>query len=283
MRYLDTPINYLRNEVFKAVTSAAYDDWTSDQIRNIPHIIIEGDRPTYRDTVAREREIVSERVRLALGLDLWSIDSLNGFSQDFDLPLLKEHKLPSQALRVIPSACEACEEKSYFVTNTCRGCLAHPCISVCPVKATSLQNGHSFIDQKTCIKCGRCYEVPAGATKRPRHLNPLQANFEGLAPTAPTYLQGLGSSRVGHLREQMEKIVTLGAVHTPEELDQAMQQALNYRAYGFGALKGILKHLLVASGQAACIVQPAVTKLAVPDVQVQHRELDYYQNVRWRR
>lgn len=143
------------------MTSAAYDDWTSDQIRNISHIIIEGDRPTYRDSVAREREIVSERVRLALGLDLWSIDSLNGFSQDFDLPLLKEHKLPSQALRVIPSACEACEEKSYFVTNTCHGCLAHPCISVCPVKATSMQNGHSFIDQKTCVKCGRCYEACA--------------------------------------------------------------------------------------------------------------------------
>ncbi len=159
MRFLDTPINYLRNEVFKAVASAAYDDWTSDQLMNIPYNIIEGDEPIYRDSVTREREIVSERVRLALGLDLWSIDSLNGFGANFDLDLLKEHKIPSQALRVIPSACEACEEKSYFVTNSCRGCLAHPCISVCPVKATSMQNGHCFIDQKTCVKCGKCYEA----------------------------------------------------------------------------------------------------------------------------
>lgn len=159
VRYLDSPIHYLRNEVFKAVTIAAYDDWNSDQIKNLPYAIIAGDAPTYRDSVAREREIISERVRLALGLDLMAIDKLNGFSQDFDLPLLREHKIPSQALRVIPSACEACEEESYFVSNSCHGCLAHPCISVCPVKATSLQNGLSFINQTACIKCGKCYEV----------------------------------------------------------------------------------------------------------------------------
>lgn len=88
---------------------------------------------------------------------------------------------------------------------------------------------------------------------------------------------------MGHLREQMERIVTLGAVHTPGELDRAMQQTLTYRAYGFGALKGILKHLTVASGQVACAAQPAVTRLAVPDVQVQRRELDYYEKAGWRR
>lgn len=121
IRYLDTPIRYLRNEVFKAITSAAFDEWSSDQINHIPFVIIEGDFPTYRESVTRERQIISERVRLALGLDLWEIDVLNGHSHDFDLELLKEHKLPSQALRVIPSACESCEEKSYFVSNTCHG------------------------------------------------------------------------------------------------------------------------------------------------------------------
>lgn len=159
IRYLDTPIRFLRNEVFKAITTAAYDQWSSEQISHIPYVIIEGDFPTYRESVTRERQIVSERVRLALGLDLWDIDELNGYSTEFDLDLLKDHKLPKQALRVIPSACEACEEKSYFVSNTCHGCLAHPCISVCPVHATSLQNGLSFIDQTACIKCGKCFDV----------------------------------------------------------------------------------------------------------------------------
>ena len=144
---------------FNAVASAAYVEWSSEQINHIPFVIIEGDFPNYRESVTRERKIVSERVRLALGLDLWDIDELNGFSRDFDLDYLKEHKLPNQALRVIPSACESCEEKSYFVSNTCHGCLAHPCIQVCPVHATSLQNGLSFIDQSACIKCGKCFDV----------------------------------------------------------------------------------------------------------------------------
>jgi transposase len=126
-------------------------------------------------------------------------------------------------------------------------------------------------------------EVPDTVAKRPRRLDPLQVKFEGLAPSAPAYLQGLGSSRVGHLREQMEKIVALGAVHTSEELERAMHQALNYRAYGFGALKGILKHLAVVPGQVARAAEPAMTRLPVPDVQVQRREPDYYENVGWRR
>jgi hypothetical protein len=88
---------------------------------------------------------------------------------------------------------------------------------------------------------------------------------------------------VGHLREQMEKIVALGAVHTPDELEHAMHQALSYRAYGFGALKGILRHLSVVYGQAARATEPTVARLAVPDVQVQRRELDYYENAGWRR
>src|SRR5699024_12244247 len=33
-------------------------------------------------------------------------------------------------MQVIPSACEACEEKGYEVSNMCKGCLAHPCMEV---------------------------------------------------------------------------------------------------------------------------------------------------------
>lgn len=159
MRYLESPITYIRSEVFKAIAKAAFDDWSATQIQQIPHIIISSDTPVYRESVTREREIVSQRVRLALGLDLWDIDRQSGYPDTFNLDRLKEHRLPTQAIRVIPEACEACEEKSYFVSNTCHGCLAHPCIAVCPVSATSIQNGLSFIDQQACIKCGKCYDV----------------------------------------------------------------------------------------------------------------------------
>lgn len=40
-------------------------------------------------------------------------------------------------MQVIPSACEACEAKGYEVSNMCKGCLAHPCMEVCPKGAIS--------------------------------------------------------------------------------------------------------------------------------------------------
>ena len=67
-------------------------------------------------------------------------------------------------MQVIPSACKRCEAKGYEVSNMCKGCLAHPCMEVCPKGAISMVNGKSYIDQEKCIKCGRCAEVcPYGA------------------------------------------------------------------------------------------------------------------------
>ena len=45
----------------------------------------------------------------------------------------------------------------------CQGCLAHPCVEVCPKDAVSLDrtNGRSRIDPDKCIKCGQCANVCA--------------------------------------------------------------------------------------------------------------------------
>jgi [FeFe] hydrogenase (group B1/B3) len=158
MRGVPTPITFLRREVFKNVADAAYEDWDLEAIKTIPHLIIPGDIPKYRDSVDREREIVRARVRLAMNMPMGNRFDEN-FTEDFDLNTLGNNQVGLDLLSVIPHACEACEEKSYFVTNSCHGCLAQPCVSVCPVKATSIKNGQSFIDQEACIKCGKCYDV----------------------------------------------------------------------------------------------------------------------------
>lgn len=41
----------------------------------------------------------------------------------------------------------------------CKGCVAHPCMQVCPKGAISMVNGFSHIDQSKCIKCGKCKSV----------------------------------------------------------------------------------------------------------------------------
>jgi len=158
MRGVYTPITYLRREVFKNVAKASYENWTLDQIEKIPYTMIEGDIPHYRESVERERAIVRARIRLAMNMELGNNFS-DGFTQDFDLDKLKDKEVNHDLVRVIPHACEACAETSFFVSNGCHGCLAHPCVSVCPVDAVSMQNNQSVIDQSKCIKCGKCYDV----------------------------------------------------------------------------------------------------------------------------
>ena len=45
----------------------------------------------------------------------------------------------------------------------CQGCLAHPCVEVCPKDAVTIDrtNGRSKIDPDKCIRCGQCANVCA--------------------------------------------------------------------------------------------------------------------------
>ena len=62
-------------------------------------------------------------------------------------------------MQVITSACNACPENVYRVTDKCMGCVAHPCREVCPRGAITWVNGKSYIDESKCIKCGKCKAV----------------------------------------------------------------------------------------------------------------------------
>ena len=66
-------------------------------------------------------------------------------------------------INIIKFACNGCAEKRVIVTEGCQGCLAHPCVEVCPKDAVAINrvDGRSFIDQDKCIKCGRCADVCA--------------------------------------------------------------------------------------------------------------------------
>lgn len=157
MRGVFTTVKFLRNEIFKNVAAAAYENWSVEQIENIPNEVLAEGAPNYRDSVELEREIVRARIKAAMNMEMGT-----NFGEHFieeDLGTLKHKKVSRDLVTVIPQACEACPEKSYFVTNACHGCLAHPCVEVCPVNAVSLIDKHAYIDQEACIKCGKCYDV----------------------------------------------------------------------------------------------------------------------------
>lgn len=109
---------------------------------DIPYEMIKGGKPNFRCCVYRERAIIRQRVKMAMGK----------LPHDTD----QENVDSDQIVYVISSACEGCPITKITVTQNCRGCLAKKCIKACPFGAISTSDGHAVIDKKKCRECGKC-------------------------------------------------------------------------------------------------------------------------------
>ncbi len=145
----------IRHKVFTEVSKVAFTG-DMENIANIPYEIIEGDVAKYRDSTFLERAIVSERIRLAMGLNLRKNNKHRPITEGLEQANKPEKYYEPPLINVIKFACDSCPTKSYFVSDVCRGCLAHPCVEVCPVDAIHIVNGKSVIEQDKCIACGKC-------------------------------------------------------------------------------------------------------------------------------
>lgn len=160
MRGIDTQVRKLRRRVFKEIADLAYNskDLIND-VEALPYKIVDYDEPEYRESVYRERAIVRERIRLAMGMSLRPENVPVHATQGMEETNIAEKYYEPPLMQVIPSACNACPENRYEVTDSCMGCAAHPCHSVCPKGAISMKDGKSVIDQEKCIQCGKCKDV----------------------------------------------------------------------------------------------------------------------------
>ncbi|NLL76985.1 MAG: 4Fe-4S binding protein [Clostridiales bacterium] len=159
MRGIDTQVRKIRRRIFKEVANLAYHskDLIND-VEALPYKIVNYDESPYL-SVYRERAIVRERIRLAMGLSLRPENVPVHVTQGLAESDIDEKYYEPPLMQVIPSACNACPENRYEVTDKCMGCLAHPCREVCPKGAVSMKDGKSIIDQEKCIKCGKCKTV----------------------------------------------------------------------------------------------------------------------------
>ena len=149
MRKFDTKVQYLKYKVLREVARRAWDGLTPDEVLDIPKVIVPGKVPTMRCCVYKERAILGERVKLAMG-----------------------GNREGNIIQVIDIACDECPAAGYEVTGNCRGCLANRCEDVCKRKAISFDHHHvAHIDKTLCVECGQCAKVcPFGAIvnrKRP--------------------------------------------------------------------------------------------------------------------
>ena len=132
----------IKHEVLKATAAHAFEGRIYDDYDAIPYEIIPGIRPNFRCCVYREREIVRQRVRMAMGK----------LPQD----VMYTDADPSQVVHVIPSACEGCPITKITVTQNCQSCLAKKCAKACPFGAITTTPRGAIIDQEKCRKCGKC-------------------------------------------------------------------------------------------------------------------------------
>jgi [FeFe] hydrogenase (group B1/B3) len=159
MRGLYTSVTDIRRRVLMYVARMIAEEKPINFIETVPYLIIDKDTPTYRDCVFKERAIVRERVRLALGLDLKEFGAHGPIIEDIQHAFTDKKIITTPIVNVIKIGCERCPTDSFFVSNMCRKCIAHPCTIVCPVKAVSIGETSAIIDQAKCIKCGRCAQV----------------------------------------------------------------------------------------------------------------------------
>ena len=138
MRKFDTKVQHLKYKVLREVARLAWNDSLLDNIMDIPKTLVPGNQPTMRCCVYKERAILGERVKIAMGGD----------------------KNNPNVIEVIEIACDECHEGGYEVTNACRGCLAHRCEDVCKRGAISFDHNHvAHIDKSKCVECGACAKV----------------------------------------------------------------------------------------------------------------------------
>lgn len=138
MRKFDTKVQYLKYKVLREVARLAWNDELLEHVLDIPTTIVPGKTSTMRCCVYKERAILGERVKIAMG----------GDSENPNI------------IQVIDIACDECPAAGFEVTDSCRGCLAHRCEDVCKRGAISFDHNHvAHIDKSLCVECGQCATV----------------------------------------------------------------------------------------------------------------------------
>ena len=145
MRVFETSVQELKHDVLKSVAQLAWSDDLQSGILDIPEKLIPGPEARMRCCIYKERAIISQRVKVAMGGD----------------------RTNPNLVEVLDIACDECPVTEITVGPSCRGCIATRCVHACPKDAITVVNHKAQIDHKKCITCGKCVAAcPYGAIEK---------------------------------------------------------------------------------------------------------------------
>ncbi len=228
MRGVHSAVDNIRRSVFTEVAKLAYEGKDLSRVDEIPFNIIPGEIAYHRHDVFLERAIVAARVRLALGMNLKADGPSRPLSATIDEAYTDQKYFEEPLVNIIPFACNACPSKHIRITDSCQGCLSHPCMNVCPKDAIYLDKyKHCHIDQEKCIKCGKCYNQC-----------PYQAISKIERPCAAACgVDAIGSDEMGRAKIDYDKCVSCGMC-----LVNCPFAAIADKSQIFQVIKAIKKH-----------------------------------------
>lgn len=144
----NTDTRQMKYEALREVADLAFrKKLDAEAIDEIPFKLIPGATPRFRCCVYKEREIIRQRVRLAMGR----------------APLpphnVEHREINDHVIQVIPAACEGCPINRFQVTENCQKCMAKSCQNACAFGAITITGRGAYIDQTKCHECGKCAEA----------------------------------------------------------------------------------------------------------------------------
>lgn len=144
----DEGIVSFKHKILEEVARLAWEgQLDEDYFDKLVYVMIPGPKATYRCCIYKERELVRQRIRLALGK---TPTADKDYSQNI--------------IQVLDPACDECPISSYVVTDNCRLCMGKACLSSCQFGAVTIGRHRSHIDPNKCKECGKCAAAcPYGA------------------------------------------------------------------------------------------------------------------------
>jgi len=149
----------IRRELIKKITKLFMEGNIAQAVDRIPVEMFPKYSESPRCCIYKARAIVKYRIMALMGFgDDAETDELTTLAKYSDMAI-NRGAISHPLLSVIDEACSSCVKVNYFATNACRGCVARPCMNVCPKDAIHVNAGQSVIDHKKCINCGKCMKA----------------------------------------------------------------------------------------------------------------------------